>query len=200
MIHLRYSILVLILLAGCGEAKTSPPKQAKPASQPATSQDQAAGSASQPALSKDDQVRLVVFRMLLESYERLYPKPEPSRLNAFYLAVGMPEDKRTPNEGLVAFHDYEDPSAALMAAIGARKIPIKKHSQCKTDTGCCLDKATGEPGYMLRVGPVKWLDANTATLEAGHWEHLLGASGEDLKVQRKGDGWEITYTGRRWVS
>jgi len=129
--------------------------------------------------------------------ESLYEnKPDFNRLNAFYLAVGVVDANSKDGR---EFH-YEDPSTSLMTALGARPIPIKKFSLCETSTGRCRDRATGQPGHILRVGPIKWIYSKTAILDAGHYEHGLGASGDETKVHREGGQWKVTYTGKHWVS
>ncbi|HUT59314.1 MAG TPA: hypothetical protein VNA25_15805 [Phycisphaerae bacterium] len=167
----------------------------------------ARGRSGAPALTKDDQVRLVVFKQLLAEYESLYEKRDPSRLNAFYLSVRR---GWTSLEGAIdgtskVSTDNRDPSPALMAAIGTRRYPVKKVSECiqhlkqgDVIKWRCFDKVTQKPGFILWVGKIKWIDAETAELEAGHWEHCLAGSGAGLRVRRMRDHWEIEFTGLIW--
>jgi len=194
---MRYSMLLaVVMLLGCAETNQTPPPKKTSASQPAPVMTESSQPETRDALSKDDQVRLAVFLDLLETYGRPYEKkPDPSLLNAFYLAVGVGD----PDIQDESSFQWEDPCDAVLTAIGTRSIPIKKYSQCSAGGMQCSDRTTGEPGYLLRVGPLKWLDKDTATLEAGHYVHPRNASGTRLKVQRKGDKWEITRTGG-WVS
>ena len=179
-------LLALLLAAGCGGTEQPPPKVAKPSSQPAS--------------GNDDEVRLAVFRYLLARHEVPCETPDPSQPNAFYLAIGTPGGVVRTKGGIWRCQMDEDPSDAVMTATGPRRYPVKRLSQCDTDTGQCLDKLTGKPGIVLWVGSIKWLDAETAVLMAGEWQHLLGARGDRLRVRRRGDRWEIVETGPRWVS
>lgn len=160
-------------------------------------------------LSREDQVRFLVFEDLLERYEQLYKEPDPSRLNAFYIEVrrACPPIASAPPASSVPSEQDFDPSPSLLAAIGKRKYPIKKVSECarrmmvgNTIHMRCLDRITLEPGYILWVGEIKWVDANTAELEAGHWEHGMGGHSQKLRVHWRDGTWQIEHTLQYTVS
>jgi hypothetical protein len=169
---------MVAVLVGCQSPEACPP---------------AIGASALSSLSKEDQVRLVVFTHLLAEVQDLYQKPNPSRLNAFYLSVGKREASADPSDG-------------LMNAIGVWKYPVKKASRCTKEFGDrggrCLDKDTHQPGFILWVGEIKWIDAATAEIKAGQWEHAIGASGEGMRVRFKDGRWQIdpSFAGDIWNS
>jgi len=93
-----------------------------------------------------------------------------------------------------------DPCDSLMKCFKGAKLPIRTISQCSPLPAQAGDKATGEPGIILWVRPIKWVETDCVEVEAGRWEHGLGASGTHWRLVHRGGRWVAVEVLGEWVS
>lgn len=69
-------------------------------------------------------------------------------------------------------------------------IKVKKVSQAISDIHGVKDRETGKEGIIFRIESIKWLNANKIEVKYGHYENLLGASGDTIVFELIDGKWE----------
>jgi hypothetical protein len=171
--HTRLLTAVLaVLVCGC----SAPPSRLE----------NRAAAAPQPARGSDeDEVRLAVYRYLVDH-------------NASGMQTGAP---------FVCLEIYQndqarDPSPFIITAMSKgrpRAVPV---SACESSSGGVFlkgDRAKGR-GLVFRTSDVK-IDGDKATVTGGYFEGGLSASGNIYTLERQRDGgWLVTSDEMQWIS
>jgi hypothetical protein len=145
------------------------------------------------ALPREEQVQVVVLERMLKNWGQIAPVGQQGpQMN--YLAV---------NDSFHLFGDKKeprDPSENVMHALGAWQN--QKFSDCvvkKNEIVPVTDRRTGVRGRIVWVGPLQWIDDQTAETSAGVWENIDESTGEMPRIHWEDGHWTVTSTGR-WLT
>jgi hypothetical protein len=172
---MRTVLLATLSVLGCAASSVQP-------APPLTNR---AVAARPPAGSSDDEIRLAVFRYLLD-----HNASAAQRNVAFVCLTVYDGDQR------------RDPSPFIMTAMSSGAPRAVLGSACEnTPHGVFLkdDHAQGR-GLSFHIEQVE-IDGDKATVTGGYYEGNLSASGNVYTVERQPDGrWKVTGNQMQWIS
>jgi hypothetical protein len=156
------------------------------------------GNAAKPVavpLSKDDQIRAVLFQLMLH--------PPAGK------GVDFPFYKTPDRKWKVFFLDVSrgDPDKALLRSLSSKRLRVKPASagvfdmHSKTYRSYAIkDRQTGEIGVILSVGKIHWTNRHHVLVNAGYSSGGLYGGAADFTLDQKGGIWSITRVANQMIS
>ena len=94
-----------------------------------------------------------------------------------------------------------DPPDDFMKRFASVKPPVRKVSDCSTDTYTgVVEKRTGKRGLVFRVRSIKWVSAAEVEVVGGYFEDGLSASGDTYTVTKAQGKWIVSKARTNWIS
>ena len=184
---LAWAIVVVLVLAACGEESTPPATLAHTSTSAPPAPTQA--PTTNPTLnavqrsSQADDIREAVFRYQFVSNACGCEK------EVYFLSLGRSK-----------FTD-KDPGDEFLERFQGHKPAVKKVSKSTTHvTEGVRDKETGESGLIFRVIEITWISDLEAEVEGGYYLNGLNSSGNWYRIALEGGEWVIKEATLRSVS
>jgi hypothetical protein len=140
------------------------------------------GAADMPRQIQTDDIREVVFRHQLDSWDSYMQKTK----RVYFLSVGEQD---------------EDPSDDFIKRFANHKPPVRKASASKKGPHLeVMDKNTGEAGLILRVSSIMRISDIEVEVQGGYDQSGRSASGNIYTVKKINGKWSVTQDKRTWES
>ena len=95
----------------------------------------------------------------------------------------------------------QDPPSDFLRRLSDVTPPVKAYSQCSRSVGhSIVDKVTGKPGLIFRIGFVKRTDSSHCEVEGGYYEANESASGNTYYLEKHGGKWTVVKDIMHWIS
>ena len=120
------------------------------------------------------------YRQLIDQYKPTDP---------IFLSTGFDHRNRV----------YSDPPAAVFENLSDLGLRLRPGSEVGfTDVGV-VEKESGKEAIIFVVS-IKQRTHDGVLLECGHYKNMLDSSGREYKATRSDGRWQLTESGRSWIS
>ena len=111
--------------------------------------------------------------------------------------IQNPEGHKSSDLFFLSLKEHGDPNYEVVKRLANSSYRVKPISQSVDKRAVINDKETGEPGVILTVGKITWVDQNRVEVALSTYSGFGDAKGYLYEVSRGDSGW--TVTNRKFV-